>query len=84
MGEVLFCRNSLIFENFRFGRDLGMILSRFGSHFGSQNAAKMASKIAQKIDGFLDRSWKGFGPPREARPRLDREGRGPRRGIGER
>ena len=39
-------------------------------HFGSQNHLKMVSKIDQKIDGFLDRSWKGSGPPKEARARL--------------
>ena len=61
-----------------------MILEGVGSHFGSQNRLKMASKIDQKIDGFLERSWKGSGPPKKARAGLDREGTGPRRGVGER
>ena len=56
-----------------------MILGGFGSNFGSQNGAKMDSKIDQKIDGFFDRSWKGAGPPKEARAGLAREGGGPRR-----
>ena len=30
----------------------------------------MASKIQQKNNGFLDRFWKGSGPPKKARPRL--------------
>ena len=61
-----------------------MILGGFGNHCGSQNGTKMASKIDLKNDGFLDRSWKGFGPPREARAGLGGEGRDPRRGVGER
>ena len=81
-GAIL--QNSHIFENFRFGKDCLMILSRFGSHFESQNATKMVKQIAQKIDGFLDRSCKGFGAPREARPRLEGDRTGPRRGVGER
>ena len=61
-----------------------MFLDGFGSDFGSQNGTKMGLKIDRNFDGFLDRSWKGSGPPREARPGLSREGRGPRRGVGER
>jgi hypothetical protein len=40
-----------------------LIFDGFWSHFGSQNGAKMDSKIDQNNDGFLDRSWKGFGAP---------------------
>ena len=58
-----------------------MILGGFGDNFGSQNGTKMASKIDQKTDGFWDRSWKGFGPPREAWAGLSREGGRPRRGL---
>ena len=61
-----------------------MILDGFGSHFGSKNASKMVQKIDQNFDGFLDRSWKGSGPQREARAGLGGEGTGPRRGVGER
>ena len=56
----------------------------FGNDFGSQNGTKMGSKIDRNFDGFLDRSWKGFGAPREARAGLKGEGRDPRRGVGER
>ena len=82
-GEVLFFINSHFFKQNRFWTDLWMILGGFGDHFGSQHRWKMASKMDQTIDWFLDRSWKGSGPPREARPRLSREGRGPRRGVGD-
>ena len=61
-----------------------MILGGFGDHFGSQNGTEMASEIDQKNNGFLDRFWKGSGPPKEARAGLYREGGGPRRGVGER
>ena len=84
VGEVLFFRNSRFSCQILFWIDFLMILGGFGRHFGSQNGVKLDSKIDQKIDGFWDRSWKGFGPPREARPRLRGEGRDPRRGVGER
>ena len=84
VGEVLFFRNSHFFDQSHIWTDFWMILGGFGDHFGSQNQLKMVSKIDQKIDGFLDRSWKGSGPPKEVRPGLYREGGGPRRGVGER
>ena len=58
-----------------------MILGGFGSHFGSQNGARMGSKTDQNIERFLDRSWKGAGPPkgdhpeRSARPGSTGKGR---------
>ena len=61
-----------------------MFLDGFGSDFGSKNGTKMGLEIDRNFDGFLDRSWKGFGSPREARARLGGEGTGPRRGVGER
>ena len=75
VGEVLFFRNSRFSCQILLWIDFRMIVGSFGSHFGSQNGAKMDSKIEQKNDGFLDRSWKGFGAPREARPGLKREGK---------
>ena len=84
MGEVLLLRNSHFFDQSCFWNDLLMISEGFRDHFGSQHGTEMASEIDQKNNGFLDRPWKGFGPPREAWARLRGEGRGPRRGVGER
>ena len=61
-----------------------MIFGGFGDHFGSQNGTEMASEIDQKNNGFLDRFWKGSGPPKEARADLSREGGRPPRCVGER
>ena len=48
----------------------------------------LGAKRHQKSIDFLVDFWmifgKGFGPPSEARPGLWGEGRGPRRGVGER
>ena len=53
-----------------FGDRLFLILGVFWMHFGSQHAIKMGSKIDQTFDGFLDRSWKGFGAPKGHRATL--------------
>ena len=84
VGEVLFFRKSRFSDQIRFWSDFLVILDGFESQFGSQNDTKMGLKIDRNFDGFLDRSWKGFGAPREARARLGGVGTGPRRGVGER
>ena len=82
VGEVLFFRNSRFSCQIRFWIDFLMILGGFGSHLGSQNGAKMDSKIDRKFDGFLDRSWKGSGAPKGARPTVNPTFQGPRGGVG--
>ena len=42
---------------------------------------KYFQKSINKKNGFWDRFWKGSGPPKEARARLNCEGMGPRRGL---
>ena len=70
VGEVLFFRNSRFSCQIRFWIDFSMILGGFGCHFGRQNGAKMDSKIDRKFDGFLDRSYKRSGAPKEIPPTL--------------
>ena len=52
VGEVLFFRNSHVFDQICFWTDFYMILEGLGDHFGSQNGTKMASKIDLKNLGI--------------------------------
>ena len=84
-GEVLFFRTSRFSDqNLFWICFLNVFLMVLGRFVGPKIAPKFVQKIDWCFYWFSDRSRKRSGPPREAHPRLDREGRGPRRGVGER